>query len=87
MKVRSQYQLPKDFQGCHTAVIDGYFFEGHIPAEDIKRFLQEKPKGMIGLSVPGMPMGSPGMEQGKAHEAYRVYYFKDDGNIGIWANH
>lgn len=86
-EMKEKYKIPRDFQSCHTAVIEGYFLEGHIPAEDIERLLKEKPKGVVGLSVPGMPIGSPGMEQGDYKESYSVYYFKDDGSIGIWARH
>lgn len=67
--------------------MDGYFLEGHIPAQDIQRLLQEKPDGVIGLSVPGMPIGSPGMEQGSYRESYRVFYFTKDGDVGIWARY
>lgn len=87
MKVKQEYGLSEEFQSCHTGVVDGYFLEGHIPAEDIKRLLKEKPKHIIGLSVPGMPLGSPGMEQGDHKESYSVYYFTKDGEIGVWARH
>lgn len=61
--IKSQYGVSPKLQSCHTGVIDGYFFEGHVPASDIKRFLAEKPD-VKGLSVPGMPAGAnvPGME-------------------------
>ncbi|WP_233709544.1 DUF411 domain-containing protein [Helicobacter pametensis] len=85
--MKAKYNLPRDFQSCHTGVVEGYFLEGHIPAEDIKRLLQEKPKNVIGLSVPGMPLGSPGMEQGNRKDSYRVYYFTRDGEVGVWARH
>ena len=54
--------IPASARSCHTAVIDGYVIEGHVPAADIKRLLKERPKGVVGLAVPGMPSGAPGME-------------------------
>ena len=71
---------------CHTAVIDGYVFEGHIPAEDIKQFLAE-PRDFKGLAVPGMPMGSPGMEYGDKKDTYQVIAFKENGKLAIFNTH
>lgn len=74
------------YHSCHTAVsTDGYVFEGHIPAAVIKRFLTEKPKGVIGLAVPGMPMGSPGMEMGDHFDPYDVLLLKADGSSSVYA--
>ena len=70
---------------CHTAKIGNYTVEGHVPAADIKRMLQEKP-AIAGLSAPGMPQGSPGMEQG-AKEPYDVIAFKKDGTSTVYAKH
>ncbi|MES2135495.1 MAG: DUF411 domain-containing protein, partial [Pseudomonadota bacterium] len=56
-------KVPESLRGCHTAEIDGYFVEGHVPASDIRKLLRERPKAR-GIAVPGMPVGSPGMEQG-----------------------
>jgi len=68
------------YSSCHTAVSeDGYVFEGHIPAKAIKRFLEEKPAKAVGLAVPGMPVGSPGMEVGKRFTSYKVLLLKDNG--------
>ena len=61
--VREQYGIPFVLSSCHTGVIGGYVIEGHVPAEDILRLLAERPKGIRGIAVPGMPRGSPGMEQ------------------------
>ncbi len=72
---------------CHTGVIDGYFIEGHVPAEDIKRLLKEKPKNIAGLTVPGMPIGSPGMEQGNRKDAYNVLAMDKKGLISIYARY
>lgn len=73
------------YQSCHTAVSpEGYVFEGHIPASVIQRFLIEKPKGAIGLAVPGMPMGSPGMEMGSHFNPYDVLLLKADGSSAVY---
>ncbi|WP_375322011.1 DUF411 domain-containing protein [Aliivibrio logei] len=68
---------------CHTAVIDGYVFEGHIPAADIKKFLAD-PRDFKGLAVPGMPMGSPGMEYGDKKDKYQVVAFKENGKLALF---
>ncbi|MEJ2517441.1 MAG: DUF411 domain-containing protein, partial [Methyloceanibacter sp.] len=72
---------------CHTALIDGYAIEGHVPAGDIKRLLEERPDA-VGLTVPDMPLGSPGMEQpdGKT-EPFDVLLVKKDGSTEIFAQH
>ncbi len=78
--------LPQ-YASCHTAQIEGYTFEGHIPAADIKRFLAKKPTRMKGLAVGGMPMGSPGMEYGDQKDSYSVVAFDDKGRTMVWARH
>ncbi|MBY0497647.1 MAG: DUF411 domain-containing protein [Cyanobacteria bacterium] len=70
---------------CHTSKIGNYTVEGHVPADDIKRMLKEKP-AIAGLSAPGMPQGSPGMEQG-IKEPYSVIAFKKDGTSTVYAKH
>lgn len=77
--------LPPELASCHTAVVNGYVIEGHVPAADIKRLLKERPK-IAGLAVPGMPMGSPGME-GPVKEAYEVKTFDKNGRVGTYARH
>lgn len=74
-----------ELASCHTAVVNGYVIEGHVPAADIKRLLKEQPK-IIGLAVPGMPMGSPGME-GPVKEAYEVKTFDKKGRVTTYARH
>jgi hypothetical protein len=70
--------VPRDLESCHTAMVDGYVVEGHVPAGDIVRLLTERPAA-LGLSVPGMPIGSPGMEvPGRTPDAYDVILFGDD---------
>ena len=74
------------YRSCHTAVTkDGYVFEGHVPARFIRQFLAEKPEGAIGLSVPGMPAGSPGMEVGDTFMPYEVLLLKMDGSASRYA--
>lgn len=71
---------------CHTARIDGYFVEGHVPGSDIKRLVAERPDA-VGLAVPGMPVGSPGMEQGNEFEPYDVLLVKKDDSTEVFAKH
>jgi hypothetical protein len=71
---------------CHTAFVDGYVVEGHVDYSAVKKMLDEKPN-IIGLTVPGMPIGSPGMEQGNTKEAYDVLYVNKDGSTGVYESH
>lgn len=83
--IKTQYQVPTDLEACHTAVIGGYVIEGHVPADVIGRLLRERPK-IVGLAVPGMPAGSPGMEApGSPGEAYRVFMFDRGRTVGVFA--
>ena len=84
--VAIQSGVPADLQTCHTAKIAGYVVEGHVPAEDIKRLLAERPKAR-GLSVPGMPAGSPGMEAGGRKQPYDVVMVLPDGRSSVYAKH
>ena len=79
--------VPDRLRSCHTAKVGGYVIEGHVPAADIKRLLATKPKGALGLSVPGMVAGSPGMEMGGRSDRYQVMLIKADGKHTVWANH
>lgn len=81
--VKSRYGVPQRLYSCHTAVIDGYVIEGHVPADLIKRMLKEKPS-IVGLAVPGMPVGSPGME-GPNPEPYEVLTFDKQGRTTVYA--
>jgi hypothetical protein len=76
--------VPTGFQGCHLIKLNGYVFEGHITSDIIKRFLAEKPRDVIGLSLPGMPTGVPGME-GPRTSTYPVYAIKKDGTTTTYA--
>jgi hypothetical protein len=85
--VKTRVGVPADKRSCHTAEVDGYFIEGHVPAGDVKRLLAERPK-VRGLVVPGMPAGSPGMElpDGTTHP-YTVEAVADDGSTRVFAHH
>lgn len=77
--------VPRSLQSCHTAVVDGYVVEGHVPADVIDRLLRERP-AVVGLAVPGMPVGSPGMEvPGQAAERYQVMAFDRSGRTTVYA--
>ena len=78
-------RVPGHLASCHTAYIDRYIIEGHIPAEDVRRLLKEQPQ-VSGLVLPGMPEGSPGME-GPNPVAYDVFTFNSDGDVQIYASH
>lgn len=82
---RSKLGIPADLAGCHMAFVGKYVIEGHVPPEDIARLLSDK-DDVVGLSVPGMPMGSPGME-GETSEPYEVLAFSIDGNRKVYARH
>lgn len=88
MEVKREKGVPARFESCHTAMVGDYFVEGHVPIEDINRLLKEKPEGVIGLTVPGMPIGSPGMEvPGREADNYDVYLVKKDGTTEVFASH
>jgi len=81
-----QSGVPQDLQSCHTAKVGGYIVEGHVPAEDIQRLLKEKP-AIAGIAVAGMPMGSPGMEQGGSKQPFTTMAFTKDGKKTVFARH
>jgi len=82
---KADYGVTPRLASCHTAVVDGYVVEGHVPAADIRRLLAERP-AVKGLTVPGMPMGSPGME-GPRKDPYDVLTFDGHGNTTVFARH
>lgn len=84
-RIKHQAGVPAKLSSCHTAKIGGYVIEGHVPAADVKRLLEERPDA-VGLTVPGMPIGSPGME-GPNPESYEVLLIKPDGTTEIFARH
>jgi len=83
--VKSAAGIPRQLASCHTAIIDGYVIEGHVPAVDIRRLLKERPD-VAGLTVPGMPMGSPGME-GPRQDKYNVLTFTRSGDTTIFSRY
>jgi hypothetical protein len=83
--VRQKLGMPDRLGSCHTAKIGGYVVEGHVPATDIQRLLKEKPKA-LGLSVPSMPPGSPGMESSKPIP-YQTLLVQSDGSTRVFAQH
>ena len=82
--IKQQHNVPAELASCHTTIIDGYVMEGHIPADDIKRFLAEKPDDLIGLAVPGMPIGTPGMEARNIKQPFQVLAFNDKGEVEVF---
>jgi hypothetical protein len=84
--IKQSAGVPAKHRSCHTAFVNGYVIEGHVPIEDIKRLLAEKPK-VAGLAVGGMPIGSPGMEVGNRKDAYDVVAFTRDGTTRVFAKH
>ena len=84
--VKAELGVPRRLESCHTALIDGYVVEGHVPVSDIERLLLERPGG-LGLAVPGMPIGSPGMEYGNEREPYEVVLFRADGRQTTFAQY
>ncbi len=77
--VKMKYGVKNEWASCHTALVDGYIVEGHVPAADIRKMLQAKPD-IIGISVPQMPHGTPGMEMSGRKEPFSVISFDKDGN-------
>jgi len=85
--IKERVGVPYGKGSCHTAEVGGYFVEGHVPAADIKRLLRERPKAK-GLTVPGMPAGSPGMEVPSGQvDPYDVLLIGNDGSTSVYAHH
>ena len=85
-EVKARVGVPAAAQSCHTAIVEGYVIEGHVPVADIERLLAERPDA-IGLAVPGMPMGAPGMEHGDHVQPYEVLLLLKDGTTRVFARH
>lgn len=84
--VKESYQIAPVYQSCHTAVSQqGYIFEGHVPARYVSQFLNEQPNDALGLAVPAMPAGSPGMEMGNQFQPYQVLLLKKGGGYEVYA--
>ena len=85
--IKDQYRIPSNLRSCHTALVGGYVVEGHVPADVVAKFLAEKPAGVVGIAVPGMPVGSPGMESADGFKApYQVMAFTKDGQSRVYAS-
>ncbi|NDD11907.1 MAG: DUF411 domain-containing protein [Betaproteobacteria bacterium] len=84
--VRKQHGLAEKFGSCHTAIVAGYVIEGHVPAKEIKRLLVSRITA-LGLAVPGMPVGSPGMESGGHQDAYQVLLIDKQGRDRVFASY
>ena len=87
--MRAKFGIPVAYGSCHTARIDGYAIEGHVPASDIRRLLKDRPKA-IGLTVPGMPVGSPGMDgpvYGGRRDPYDVLLIAKDGEAAVYRSY
>ncbi|HMN31482.1 MAG TPA: DUF411 domain-containing protein [Caldilineaceae bacterium] len=85
--VKADYRIPTDLQSCHTAIVDGYIIEGHVPVAEINRLLAERPQ-IVGLAVPGMPIGSPGMEAaGSTAQPFDVIAWDKAGQTQVYASY
>jgi hypothetical protein len=82
---RRKFGVPEKLQSCHTGLVEGYALEGHVPAAEVTRLLKERPKAK-GIAVPGMPVGSPGMEGGVS-QAYSVILFDAEGRTSVYQNY
>lgn len=85
--VRTRYHVPAKLQSCHTAIVDGYVIEGHVPVAEIERLLRERPD-IAGLAVPDMPAGSPGMgPKGGPVQPFKVFSFDRNGRVEVFASY
>lgn len=84
--VKDLHGVPVALRSCHTMIVEGYVIEGHVPAEAVQKLLREKPDGVIGIAVPGMPVGSPGMEHQDIKQPYQVIAFGPKGQR-VFANY
>ncbi|HEY8507755.1 MAG TPA: DUF411 domain-containing protein [Steroidobacteraceae bacterium] len=85
--IKARHGVPEQLASCHTALVAGYVLEGHVPGEDVQRLLEERP-AIAGVAVPGMPIGSPGMEIPGSHaQPYEVIAFRNDGSTQVFATH
>jgi hypothetical protein len=84
--IKASYGVPENLASCHTAIINNYRIEGHVPAADVQRLLREQPD-ILGIAAPGMPIGAPGMEMGDRLDPYAVVSFTADGETATFAEH
>jgi hypothetical protein len=84
--IKTKYHVTPNLASCHTTLVDGFVVEGHVPEGDIVRLLKERPAGVVGLTVPGMPASAPGMD-GMPFQPYSVLTFDKAGKTTVWARH
>jgi hypothetical protein len=84
--IKAKYHVTPNLASCHTTLVDGFVVEGHVPEGDIVRLLKERPAGVVGLTVPGMPASAPGMD-GMPFQPYTVLAFDKAGKTTVWARH
>jgi hypothetical protein len=84
--VKRAHSVPEPLHSCHTATVGGYVIEGHVPADDVKRLISERPKA-LGLSVPGMPSDAPGMDMNMGQPYQVILFGTPDGKPSVYANH
>jgi hypothetical protein len=84
--IKAKHNIPANLASCHTTLIGGYVIEGHVPATDISRLLKERPKGILGLTIPGMPASAPGMDV-LPFQPYTVLTFDAKGQTTVYARH
>ncbi len=83
-RMSDEHHVPRTLRSCHLSLVEGYVVEGHVPADVIRKLLRERP-AVAGIAVPGMPIGSPGMEQGSRREPYSVVAFTASGGMSVYA--
>ena len=82
--IKTRHRVPRSLESCHTALVEGYVVEGHVPGDAIKRLLRERP-AIAGLAVPGMPVGAPGMESpGESPQRYQIMTFDRSGRASVF---
>ena len=86
MAVKAKAGIPDAMASCHTTKVGGYVVEGHVPVADIRKLLASKPNA-VGIAVPGMPMGAPGMEHGDHRQPFQTLLLKADGSTAVFASH
>lgn len=84
--IKQEHQVPGNLVSCHTAIVNHYVVEGHVPAADSQRLLNEKPD-VIGIAIPGMPIGSPGMESGNIKQPFTTFTLTGDGKVEAFQEH
>ena len=84
--IKVKHNVPANLASCHTTLIDGYVVEGHVPASDIARLLKERPKGILGLTIPGMPQSAPGMDV-TPFQPFTVLTFNAKGQTTVYRRH